>query len=81
MQKLRKGAPLASWIYVSKDQRNAILRHLDAWKENLYGKSDTRKFRERGVVIALDKHIDRIATLGPSEVRYLPFCEHDDALF
>ncbi|TIA18147.1 hypothetical protein D6C80_03603 [Aureobasidium pullulans] len=81
MQKLRKGAPLASWIYVSKDQRNAILRHLDAWKENLYGKYDTRKFRERGVVIARDKHIDRIATLGPSEVRYLPFCEHDDALF
>ena len=81
MQKLRKGAPLASWIYVSKDQRNAILRHLDAWKENLHGKYDTRKFRERGVIIARDKHIDRIATLGPSEVRYLPFCQHDDALF
>ncbi|THZ64282.1 hypothetical protein D6C86_02622 [Aureobasidium pullulans] len=81
MQKLRKGAPLASWIYVSKDQRNAILRHLDAWKENLYGKYDTRKFRERGVIIARDKQIDRLATLGPSEVRHLPFCEHDDALF
>jgi hypothetical protein len=80
VDKGRKGAPFLDWIYVSGSYTPGILRHLLAWGSHLYGKYETRDFRE---VCLSDsrRQKERVESATGRKLPVLPFCEHDDKLF